>query len=78
MNKVYKVVWNNTLQCYTAVSEIAKSHTKSHAKAVVGSLLFTTLLGVPALANAEEMNRYHSKYLTHDVLNSLKDSPYFI
>ena len=31
-----------------------------------------------ALANAEEMNRYHSKYLTHDVLNSLKDSPYFI
>ena len=31
-----------------------------------------------ALANAEEMNRYHSKYLTHDVLNTLKDSPYFI
>ena len=27
-----------------------------------------------ALANAEEMNRYHSKYLTHDVLNSLKYS----
>ena len=24
-----------------------------------------------ALANAEEMNRYYSKYLTHDVLNSL-------
>ena len=31
-----------------------------------------------ALANAEEMNRYHSKYLTHDVLTCLKDSPYFI
>ena len=31
-----------------------------------------------ALANAEEMNRYHSKYLTHDVLPCLKDSPYFI
>ena len=31
-----------------------------------------------ALANAEEMNRYNSKYLTHDVLPCLKDSPYFI
>ena len=31
-----------------------------------------------ALANAEEANRYCSKYLTHDVLPCLKNSPYFI
>ena len=31
-----------------------------------------------ALTNAEDMNRYCSKYLTHDVLPCLKDSPYFI
>ena len=63
MNKVYKVVWNSTLQCYTAVSEIAKSHTKNHAKAVVGSLMFTALLGVPSLANAEDYNPDKSDYV---------------
>ena len=31
-----------------------------------------------ALTNAEDMNRYCSKYLTHDVLPCLKNSPYFI
>ena len=31
-----------------------------------------------ALTNAEEMNRYCAKYLSHDVIPCLKDSPYFI
>ena len=31
-----------------------------------------------ALTNAEEMNRYCNKYLSHDVFPCLKDSPYFI
>ena len=31
-----------------------------------------------ALANAEEANKYCSRYLTHDVLPCLKNSPYFI
>ena len=31
-----------------------------------------------ALINAEEANRYCNKYLTHDVLPCLKNSPYFI
>ena len=31
-----------------------------------------------ALANAEEANRFSKKYLTHDVLPCLKNSPYFI
>ncbi|MBQ8024479.1 MAG: ESPR domain-containing protein [Succinivibrio sp.] len=55
MNKIYKVVWNNTLQCFTVVSEIAKSRTKNQAKAVVGSVLFTTLLGMYSTANASSV-----------------------
>jgi hypothetical protein len=31
-----------------------------------------------ALVNAEEANRYINRYLTHEVLPCLKDSPYFI
>jgi hypothetical protein len=31
-----------------------------------------------ALTNAEEMNKYCKKYLSHEVLPCLKDSPYFI
>lgn len=62
MNKIYKVVWNNTLQCFTVVSEIAKSHTKNQAKAVVGSVLFTTLLGMSASANAGNYDASQSVY----------------
>ena len=28
MNRVYKVIWSKVKNCYVAVSEIAKSHTK--------------------------------------------------
>lgn len=62
MNKIYKVVWNNTLQCFTVASEIAKSHTKNQAKAVVGSVLFTTLLGMSASANAGNYDASQSVY----------------
>ena len=31
-----------------------------------------------ALMNAEEANKFCNKYLTHDVLPCLKNSPYFI
>lgn len=78
MNKVYKVVWNNTLQCYTAVSEIAKSHTKNHAKAVVGSLLFTALLGVPSLANAENYDPDKSDYVDLTFVAKSDDSATFL
>ena len=29
MNKIYKVIWSKTRNCYVAVSELAKSHTKA-------------------------------------------------
>ena len=42
MNKIYKVVWNNTLQCYTVVSELAKSHTKNNASKVVKATVLSS------------------------------------
>ncbi len=57
MNKVYKVVWNSALQCYTVVSELAKSRTKSSsAKKVVGAALLASLMSVSATSNAETMS----------------------
>lgn len=46
MNKIYKVVWNNTLQCYTVVSELAKFHTKNNASKVVKATVLSSLLAV--------------------------------
>lgn len=76
MNKIYKVVWNNTLQCFTVVSEIAKSHTKNQAKAVVGSVLFTTLLGMSASANADNYDPSQSDYDSSLVFDTNKS--YFL
>ena len=44
MNKIYKIVWNNTLQCYTVVSELAKSHTKNNASKVIKATLLSSFL----------------------------------
>ena len=45
MNRIYKVVWNSACGCYTAVSEIAKTH-KNAASKTVGAVLATALLGM--------------------------------
>ena len=36
MNKIYKLVWSKVRNCYVAVAEIAKSHTKAPKAGVVG------------------------------------------
>ena len=54
MNKVYKVVWNNTLQCYTVVSELAKSHTKNNASKVVKATVLSSLLAVASSTYATQ------------------------
>ena len=51
MNKIYKVIWSKTKNCYVVVSEIAKRHTKSNAtgrSAVRGLLTCTVLLSLTA------------------------------
>lgn len=32
MNKIFKVIWSKTKNCYIAVSEVTKSHTKDKSK----------------------------------------------
>ena len=54
MNKIYKVVWNNTLQCYTVVSELAKSHTKNNASKVVKATVLSSLLAVTSSTYATQ------------------------
>lgn len=58
MNKVYKVVWNATLNAWVAVSELAKGKTKtksqSQKKLAVQAVLVSavSIAGVSSLATA--------------------------
>ncbi|WP_303142410.1 autotransporter outer membrane beta-barrel domain-containing protein [uncultured Dialister sp.] len=52
MNHIYKVVWSRARNCYMAVSEIAKGHSKSSgkAKAAKGGKMILASLAVAAMA----------------------------
>ena len=54
MNKVYKVVWNEVKNCYSVVSEIAKSHGKSSSrrKKTMAALMVFSLLSAGGLSYA--------------------------
>ena len=84
MNKVYKVIWNSSLQCYTVVSELAKSRTKSSsAKKIVGATLLASLISLPVCANAEDIENvtwddnvnvsYSREFLNHQNVVALKN-----
>ena len=45
MNKIYKVIWSKTKNCYVVVSEIAKRNSK-RSSGVVGSVVRSALAGV--------------------------------
>ena len=52
MNKVYKVIWNRTKQCYIVVSEFAKQAGKvksTHLFAAMGKTTVAVGLGVALL-----------------------------
>ena len=55
MNKVYKAVWNEVKNCYSVVSEIAKSRRKSSSrrKKNMVTLMVFSLLSVGGLSYAE-------------------------
>ncbi|MDD6377945.1 MAG: ESPR-type extended signal peptide-containing protein, partial [Succinatimonas sp.] len=75
MNKIYKIVWNNALQCYTVVSELAKSHSRSSKTKVIGTALFTSLLALSGQADADELPQdgIIDKSITVDSIN-VKDN----
>ena len=75
MNKIYKIVWNNALQCYTVVSELAKSHSRSSKTKGIGTALFTSLLALSGQATADELPQdgIIDKSITVDSIN-VKDN----
>lgn len=57
MNHIYKVIWNKAKNCYTVVSEIAKSHSQSNKRvrsmtAVVAAAMMLTGFGGMAIEAA--------------------------
>ena len=59
MNKVYKVIWNRTKQCYIVVSEFAKQAGKvksTHLFAAMGKTTVAVCLGVALLFPLGGMN----------------------
>ena len=77
MNKVFKLVWSKTKQCYVVASEFAKSHSKVAASRVIGR---TVLVGVlvcvvscgavmPVFAETHYTENYANSY-NYAVLNS--------
>lgn len=61
MNKVYKVIWNRTKQCYIVVSEFAKQAGKvksTHFLAAMGKTTVAVGLGVALLFPLGGMNAF--------------------
>ena len=50
MNKIFKVIWSKSKQCYIVVSEMAKNHS-GKKKIVVASILATMAVGSGAITN---------------------------
>ncbi len=76
MNRIYKIVWNNALQCYTVVSELAKSHSRSSKTKVIGTALFTSLLALSGQATADGLYGVIDKEITVDSINVSDNGDY--
>lgn len=50
MNKIFKVIWSKSKQCYIVVSEMAKNHS-GKKKIVVASILVAMAVGSGAITN---------------------------
>ena len=53
MNKIFKVIWSKSKQCYIVVSEVAKNHS-GKKKIVVASILATMAVGNGAIINTAD------------------------
>ena len=52
MNKIFKVIWSKSKQCYVVVSEMAKN-TTGKKKIVVAGILATLMAGQGVEVNAK-------------------------
>ena len=55
MNKIFKVVWSKSKQCYVVVSEIAKN-TTGKKKIIVASILATLAMQTVSITNVQAIN----------------------
>ena len=55
MNKIFKVVWSKSKQCYVVVSEIAKN-TTGKKKIIVASILATLAMQTVSVTNVQAIN----------------------
>ena len=55
MNKIFKVIWSKSKQCYVVVSEIAKN-TTGKKKIVVASILATLAMQTVSITNVQAIN----------------------
>ena len=55
MNKIFKVVWSKSKQCYVVVSEIAKN-TTGKKKIIVASILATLAIQTVSITNVQAIN----------------------
>ncbi len=76
MNRIYKVVWSKTKNCYTVVSEIAKRHGKRNrartcAAALLAALALTGFMGMSE-AQAADVNatRVNASVVNTNTLNA--------
>ena len=52
MNKIYRVIWSKTKNCYVVASELAKRHTKAPQSEVVNKMAALALVGALSLGFA--------------------------
>ena len=55
MNKIFKVIWSKSKQCYVVVSEIAKN-TTGKKKIIVASILATLAMQMVSITNVQAIN----------------------
>ena len=63
MNKIYKVIWSKTRNCYVAVSELAKSHTKGCSLKRMGRVLAAGAVVAGIMLPMEEAEAFSSSYV---------------
>ena len=72
MNRIYKIIWSKTKNCYVVASELAKSHTKSPS---IGKTVQRTITGVIAcvLSFGVSFNVYAAENISNLGTNNTVD-----
>ena len=74
MNKVFKVIWSKTKNCYVVASEMAKSHTKSPKTGVINrALVCSVLAGLLSIGNLSTV--FASVLILPYMSNNPQDTP---